>query len=140
MKNLYKYEETTLKKDSSKRTIPLSNRAYEVLDYLYNNNEKNSTEDYVCLNKNGNIANQRNITRTLNAMLVRAKCDVQKCGLHALRHSFGSFLVSEGVDIATVSKLMGHRDITTTYNIYIHVLQQQQIDAINVFDKKKEDE
>lgn len=138
--NLYKYEETTLKKDASKRTIPLSDRAYEVLNYLYSNNKKNSAEDYVCLNRDGNIANQRNITRTLNAMLVRGKCDVQKCGLHTLRHSFGSFLVSEGVDIATVSKLMGHRDITTTYNVYIHVLQQQQIDAINVFDKKKDKE
>lgn len=135
--NLYKYEESTLKKDASKRVIPLSNRAYEVLNYLYNNNKKNSAEDYICLNKDGNIANQRNITRTLNAMLVRGKCDVQKCGLHTLRHSFGSYLVSEGVDIATVSKLMGHRDITTTYNVYIHVLQQQQIDAINMFDKKK---
>lgn len=135
--NLYKYEESTLKKNASKRTVPLSNRAYEVLCYLYNNNKKNSSEDYICLNKDGNIANQRNITRTLNAMLVRGKCDVQKCGLHTLRHSFGSYLVSEGVDIATVSKLMGHRDITTTYNVYIHVLQQQQIDAINVFDKNK---
>ena len=136
---LYKYEETTLKKDASKRTIPLSNRAFEVLDYLYNTNKKNSDNDYVCLNKNGNIANQRNVTRTLNAMLVRGNCDVQKCGLHTLRHSFGSYLVSQGVDIATVSKLMGHKDITTTYNVYIHVLQQQQIDAINVFDKEKED-
>lgn len=135
--NLYKYEESTLKKNASKRTVPLSNRAYEVLCYLYNNNKKNSSEDYICLNKDGNIANQRNITRTLNAMLTRGKCDVQKCGLHTLRHSFGSYLVSEGVDIATVSKLMGHRDITTTYNVYIHVLQQQQIDAINVFDKNK---
>lgn len=136
---LYKYEETTLKKDASKRTIPLSNRAFEVLDYLYNTNKKNSDNDYVCLNKNGNIVNQRNVTRTLNAMLVRGNCDVQKCGLHTLRHSFGSYLVSQGVDIATVSKLMGHKDITTTYNVYIHVLQQQQIDAINVFDKEKED-
>ena len=106
---------------------------------LYNTNKKNSDNDYVCLNKNGNIVNQRNVTRTLNAMLVRGNCDVQKCGLHTLRHSFGSYLVSQGVDIATVSKLMGHKDITTTYNVYIHVLQQQQIDAINVFDKEKED-
>ena len=138
--NKYVYVETSLKKESSKRTIPLSNRAYEILSYLHDNNTKTSDDDYVCLNKNGKIAQQRNITRTLNAMLVRAKCDVQKCGLHSLRHSFGSYLVSEGIDIATVSKLMGHKDITTTYNVYIHVLQQKQIDAINVFNKNNKKE
>ena len=132
----YKYIETTLKKESSKRTIPLCDRAYEVLDYLYNHNKKYS--DYVCLNKDGNIANQRNITRTLNSMLVRGKCEVQKCGMHTLRHSFGSYLVSQNVNIAVVSKLMGHKDVSTTYNIYIHVLQQQQIDAVNVFNKKED--
>ena len=133
----YKYIETTLKKESSKRTIPLCDRAYEVLDYLYKHNKKHSDNDYVCLNKDGNIANQRNITRTLNAMLVRAKCDVKKCGMHTLRHSFGSYLVSQNINIAVVSKLMGHKDVSTTYNIYIHVLQQQQIDAVNVFNKKE---
>lgn len=131
----YKYIETTVKRESSERVVPLCNRAYEVLEYLYKNNKKNTTNDYVCLNKDGNIVNQRNVTRTLNAMLVRGNCDVQQCGMHTLRHSFGSYLVSEGVDISTVSKLMGHRDVSTTYNVYIHVLQQQQIDAISVFDK-----
>ena len=71
-------------------------------------------------------------------MLVRGKCEVQKCGMHTLRHSFGSYLVSQNVNIAVVSKLMGHKDVSTTYNIYIHVLQQQQIDAVNVFNKKED--
>lgn len=136
--NKYKYIETTVKRESSERIIPLCNRAYEVLEYLHKNNKKNSNDDYVCLNKDGNIVNQRNVTRTLNAMLIRGNCDVQQCGMHTLRHSFGSYLVSEGVDIATVSKLMGHRDVSTTYNVYIHVLQQQQIDAISVFDKNND--
>ena len=132
----YKYVETTVKKKASERTIPLSDRAYEVLEYLKTNNKSTNDIDYVCVSKNGKIAGQRNITRTLNSMLVRGKCSVKKCGLHSLRHSFGSFLVSKGVDIATVSTLMGHEDITTTYNVYTHVLKQQQIDAIKVFDKK----
>ena len=127
----YKYVETTVKKKASERTIPLSDRAYEVLEYLKTNNKSTNDIDYVCVSKNGKIAGQRNITRTLNSMLVRGKCSVKKCGLHSLRHSFGSFLVSKGVDIATVSTLMGHEDITTTYNVYTHVLKQQQIDAQN---------
>lgn len=132
--------ETTLKKDASRRTIPLSERAIEVLTYLKNNNKSTKDSDYVCVSKTGESAGMRNITRTLNAMLVRAGCEVQHCGLHALRHSFGSYLVSEGIDISVVSRLMGHKSITVTYNVYIHVLKKSQIDAIKLFDSTGDDE
>lgn len=47
---------------------------------------------------------------------------------HELRHTFGSLLIKKGVDIKVVSKLLGHKDISVTYNIYIHVLQEQEIE------------
>ena len=34
--------------------------------------------------------------------------------LHSLRHSFASKLIASGVDIYTVSKLLGHSDLKTT--------------------------
>lgn len=132
----YMLVETTLKRDASRRTIPLSERALEVLTYLKEHNPSTKDTDYVCMTKTGSSASIRNITRTLNAMLVRAECEVQQCGLHALRHSFGSYLVSEGVDISIVSRLMGHKNIMVTYNIYIHVLKKSQIAAIKLFDPK----
>lgn len=136
-KEKYIYVETTLKRSSSKRTIPLCDRAMEVLMYLKEHNKSTEDSDYVCMSKTGNIANMRNITKTLNAMLIRANCEVKHCGMHSLRHSFGSYLVSQGVDISVVSKLMGHKNISVTYNVYIHILNQSQIDAINMFNKEQ---
>ena len=105
--------------------------------YLKEHNKSTEDLDYVCMSKTGNIANMRNITKTLNAMLIRANCEVKHCGMHSLRHSFGSYLVSQGVDISVVSKLMGHKNISVTYNVYIHILNQSQIDAINMFNKEQ---
>ena len=39
---------------------------------------------------------------------------------HSLRHSFATHLVESGVDIQTVQKLMGHKDVKTTMG-YVHV-------------------
>ena len=37
---------------------------------------------------------------------------------HDLRHTFGSHLIAAGVDLKTVSTLMGHSSISVTVDIY----------------------
>lgn len=44
-------------------------------------------------------------------------------GLHTFRHLFASLLVNNGVDIVTVSGALGHSNVTTTSNIYCHMLE-----------------
>ena len=39
---------------------------------------------------------------------------------HELRHTCGTELRRSGVDIYTIQKLMGHRDVNVTANIYVH--------------------
>ena len=68
-------------------------------------------------------------------MLENSECSNKNYTPHSLRHGYGSILLSQGVDIKTVSILLGHKDISTTYNIYIHVLEEDKIKAIkDVFD------
>lgn len=52
---------------------------------------------------------------------------VEKLGLagvtpHTLRHTAGSLALSEGASVVTVQKLLGHRNATTTLNVYSHRL------------------
>lgn len=50
---------------------------------------------------------------------------------HELRHSFGSHLLMQGVDLKTVQLLMGHSSPVTTSTIYAHVLKKHVKEAIN---------
>ena len=54
---------------------------------------------------------------------------------HDLRHTFASWLVMKGIDLATVKDLMGHKDITMTLR-YSHLSKPHIKSAISVLDKK----
>lgn len=64
---------------------------------------------------------------TVGWFRVRFDKAVAKLGLgavtpHTLRHTAGSLALSEGATVATVQKLLGHRNATTTMNVYSHML------------------
>ena len=50
---------------------------------------------------------------------------------HVARHTFATRLISKGVDLYTVSKLLGHKDIRTT-QIYAQVIQRKQNEALRL--------
>lgn len=50
---------------------------------------------------------------------------------HSLRHTYATRLIKAGVDIKTVSELLGHSDVTTTARIYVHVDEDSKADAAN---------
>lgn len=59
-----------------------------------------------------------------------AKAGLDGVTFHTLRHTFASRLVMQGVDLLTVSKLMGHKSIKTTQR-YSHLAPKIFNDAIN---------
>lgn len=130
----YKVDETTTKRKSNERHIPLSNKAIEILEY-FRNKYPHESSDHVFVAENGSLVDRSNVSRCLSGMLKAAKCEVQEASPHDLRHSFGSELIKNGIDIKVVSELMGHKDVQTTYNIYIHILKEQKVDAVSIFNR-----
>ena len=57
--------------------------------------------------------------------------------LHGLRHHYASSLVSAGVDLYTVSKLLSHKDTATTQR-YAHLADQTLRDAVDLSDRLQE--
>lgn len=45
-------------------------------------------------------------------------------------------MIGSGVDVATVSKLLGHSDITTTLRVYTHVIEGSGKEAARKIDEQ----
>ena len=122
----YTLESGTPKSIKSIRTVPLSDEAIDIIKSCENNHS-----EFVFATRNGTRVLHSNLDKTINRILQRANCNVQHCGAHALRHTFASQLLANDVEISIVSKLLGHSKISTTYDKYIHVLKNKDVDAIN---------
>jgi integrase len=71
---------------------------------------------------------------TAKICLMAAKAGMRGISQKALRHAYGSFLLSEGMPLPVVSKLLGHSDIYTTAKIYSHSLSKDEERAGEMWD------
>lgn len=66
---------------------------------------------------------------------VLAKAGVNDRKFHATRHTFATRGMELGVDIKTLSEILGHSNVSTTLNIYAHSLIEQKKVAMNRFNE-----
>ncbi len=57
------------------------------------------------------------------------------CRFHDFRDTHATRLIESGADIKAVSKRLGHRNIDTTYNIYVRVTEKMESETANKFEK-----
>lgn len=131
--------DTFPKTKKSIRKIPMSNKAKDALLHFQSLSESFITEQsYVVISKNGKPSNARNIRRTLDSILegcgLKKKNINEGYGLHSLRHTFVSMLLNKGVDIKIISELVGHEKVSTTYNIYAHLIPEQKELSVHLLD------
>lgn len=60
-----------------------------------------------------------------------AKSGVKYRKFHAIRHTFATRALELGVDIKTLSEILGHANVSITLNIYAHSLMEQKKIAID---------
>lgn len=102
---------------------------------IQNNIERKSKID--AYNKEGYLFTQDNgcvmTPNAVNHWLIRFS---EKVGFrvhpHKFRHTQASLLIAKGVDVVTVSKRLGHAQVSTTQNIYSHCLKKADEQCANV--------
>ncbi len=123
-------KQDSTKTDSSTRIIPMSNGAKECIGNL---KKINGDKKFIFASQTGKYISPSNFSRMFRGIQKALKYETI-LGVHSLRHTFATLMLNKGIDVKIVSELLGHSNVSVTYNIYIHTIQSQKIKAINMID------
>lgn len=123
-------KQDSTKTDSSTRIIPISNNAMECIENL---KKINGDKKIIFASQTGKHISPSNFNRMFRGIQKALKYETI-LGVHSLRHTFATLMLNKGIDVKIVSELLGHSNVSVTYNIYIHTIQSQKIKAINMVD------
>ena len=113
------------KTKKSNRIIPLPDKLINLL-IIHKNN---STSDFIISTRNNTIVEVRSYQRTFDSIL--SKCNIQHYNYHCLRHTFATRALELGMDIKTLSEILGHTNVSITLNRYAHSLLDYKIQEMN---------
>lgn len=73
---------------------------------------------------------ESNLRRQLNKHIKLA--NIKPIVIYGFRHSHATHLIRSGVPIKVVSQRLGHKDVSTTMNVYWHLLKDDEMMALDV--------
>ena len=115
------------KTSASKRKIPIPSKLLPVLEEMH----RQALSDFVISDKVGFVSPR---TYEYRYHKILKECNVSKVNYHALRHTFATRCIEVGMDIKTLSELMGHSNVNITLNTYVHSsidLKRTQIEKLS---------
>lgn len=116
------------KTTKSNRIIPISSKIKKMLLEI----KKHSESKYI-VGFNDAQMGVRNYQSRFEHMLKKLR--IRKFSFHSLRHTFATRCIELGIDIKTVSELLGHSSTTITLDRYVHSSLEQKKRAINQLSK-----
>ena len=116
-------KELPLKTKNSYRNISISQDAVAMLTEM----EAHRSSDYVFPSSTGGPISPDSVNNMLHRVLKRA--GLPSIRFHDLRHTFATLALQNGVDIKTVSGMMGHFSAGFTLDTYAHVTTSAQQEA-----------
>lgn len=109
------FVQDSAKSESSRRAIPLTPRAIEILKRLSDGRKSEWVFDE---------GSGERLSYEALRWGTRKACEaagVEYRGEHVFRHTFATNCYHRGIDVKILSRLLGHADVNITYNIYVHL-------------------
>jgi len=131
---------STPKTRAGRRTIPLSPKMLDLLaiqrkrqlEAKLKAGEGWNSNNLVFCSEIGTPYEGRNLTRVLHRTLHKA--GIEQLGVHALRHTFATRAVESGMDMRTLSEILGHTKVSLTLQLYAHSTDETKRNAMEMMD------
>lgn len=146
------------KTQTSYRTIPLTNRAYQLFTELkeMRKGQKLSEELQKVLTYTDRLTGQTASMRLSDLVFINfrtgmpaknssydthlyklcEKAEIPPFSMHTLRHTYATRAIESGVQPKVLQHLLGHASIQTTMNTYVHVTDDSMTRAIRLFENR----
>jgi integrase len=130
IKNKYGKSEvmiTAPKTKNSNRVIPVPRVISEFI-------EQHRLPNGYVIHQNNNKYIEPRLMQKKFAEIIKA-CGLENINFHALRHTFATRCVESGFDIKTLSEILGHTNVRTTLDKYVHSsfeLKQSNMDKLTM--------
>lgn len=117
---------------SSKRIIPIPSYLMKYIYHLYENRKS----EFMLSGNSHMFLDPRTYQYRYYEYL--NECNIRHLNFHALRHTFATRCIEVGVDMKTLSEMLGHSNVSITMNIYVHSsleLKKSQIELLSSIHK-----
>lgn len=122
------------KNRSSTRIIKVDQNLLNILDQL-----KVNHHERLFIGKDGTIPSSNAVNKVLRKQLANNKIKKDGFHFHSLRHTHVAMLLFRGVDLYSISKRLGHSNMSITANTYAYMLdelkQQSDQQIVNILDQ-----
>ena len=115
------------KTSDSSRIVPLPEKLIALLQQY-----QKPSDSYVISGVKNPWAEPRTIQYRFRNIL--EKCRIEYFNFHTLRHAFATRCVSMGLDVKSLSEILGHSSIQITLNLYVHTTIQQKKQFMRQYD------
>ena len=78
---------------------------------------KKSKSEYV-ISDNDSYVNPRTFEYRFHRII--SECNITRINYHSLRHTFATRCIEAGVDVKSLSEILGHSNVGITLNTYVH--------------------
>lgn len=141
---------------TSYRTIPLTNRAFDILKECYSERDTRKESDTLSqiLEYIDRLTGETNYLVMKDLVFINFRtgepaknssydthlyklCDeagIKRFCMHALRHTYATRAIESGMQPKVLQKLLGHKSIKTTMDRYVHVTDDSMTSAIRQFE------
>lgn len=115
---------TTPKSESSVRDIPINQDLTKILRKFH----KPGT--FLLTGDKEKFVEPKTMENRFKSVL--KKCGLKPAGIHSCRHTFSCRCIERGMDPKTLSEILGHANVATTLNTYVHSNRKRKEDGLNM--------